>query len=82
MISQLNEMEEFVYMLHSMVPEEHHFPFRDGLGPSQDQLYYIGEMPKMLMIVESTYLLLQGSFLGFMSSCLNQAKYNSHGATL
>ena len=69
-------------MLRTVVPEEHHLALRHRLGPVDHQLDYIVEMSTELTLGESTYLLLYGSFRGLMSSRLNQAKYNSAGATL
>ena len=51
-------MEEFVDMLHAMVPEQHHFPFRYGFGPFDHQLHYIIKMPAKIRIYGHTYLLL------------------------
>ena len=61
-------------MLHTVVPEEHHLSFGDCLAPLNDQFYYIIKVPKHVSIKEGTYLLLCLSFLGLMSSFLNQAK--------
>ena len=75
-------MQEAVDMLHTMVPEQHHLSLRDQLGSRHHQLDYIIKMSTQLSIIDGTYLLLYGSFLGLISAFLNHAKYNSHGATL
>ena len=67
-------MEISINMLHTMVPEEHNLAFGNLLGPLQHQLYYIVKMPTKLNVEIFTNLLLYGSFLGLMSSLLNQAK--------
>ena len=56
------------------MPEEHNLPFCDFLGPLQDKFYYIVKISKQISITDNTYLLLYLSFLGFISSALNQAK--------
>ena len=80
--SQLDLVEEAVDVLGAVVPEEHDLALGDLLGPGDHQLDYIVETPTGLEMMMGTYLLLCGSFRGFTSAFLNQAKYSSHGATL
>ena len=37
-------MKKLVYVLHTMMPEQHNFASGDFLGPGEDQLYYIVKM--------------------------------------
>ena len=69
-------------MLHTVMPEEHNLSLCDLLGSGNHELHYIIKVPTLLVNMKVTYLLLYLSFLGLMSSFLNHAKYNSHGATL
>lgn len=64
------------------MPEEDHFSFGNFLGPVYNKFDDIVKMSKQLCIAKFTYLLLYLSFFGFISTFLNHAKYNSHGATL
>ena len=80
--SELFEVQVPVDELHAVVPEQDDFAFRDLLGAGEDEFDYIVEMSTQLEWITVTYLLLYATFLGLISSCLNQAKYNSQGATL
>ena len=57
-----------------MMPEEHNLPFGNFLGSLQDKFNYIVKISKQISIADNTYLLLYLSFLGLISSALNQAK--------
>ena len=57
-----------------MMPKEHNLSFGDCLAPLNDQFYYIVKISELVSIDDVTYLLLYLSFLGLMSSALNQAK--------
>ena len=72
--SQLDLVEEAVDVLGAVVPEEHDLALGDQLGPGDHQLDYIVETPTGLEMMMGTYLLLCGSFRGFTSAFLNQAK--------
>lgn len=56
------------------MPEEHNLPFCNFLGSFQDKFNYIIKISTHVSITDITYLLLYLSFLGFISSALNQAK--------
>ena len=67
-------MEEAIDVGCAVVPEEHDFTLSDLLAPSHHKFNYIVKMPEMLDVEIITYLLDYASFLGLISSCLNQAK--------
>ena len=72
--SQLHLQEEAVDVGCAVVPEEHDLALRDPLAAVHHELHYVVKMPERSEAEIVTYLLLCGSFLGLMSSCLNQAK--------
>ena len=74
LISELDHVKEAVNVLHAVVPEEQDLAFGHLLGTVHHQFHYIVEMSTQLVMKGCTYLLLCGSFLGLMSSLLNQAK--------
>ena len=58
----------------TMMPEEGDLALSDLLASVYHKLNYIVKMPEMLDVEIVTYLFDYGSFLGLISSCLNQAK--------
>ena len=67
-------MEESIDMRCTMMPEEGDLALSYLLASVYHKLNYIVKMPEMLDVEIVTYLFDYGSFLGLISSCLNQAK--------
>ena len=67
-------MEESIDMRCTMMPKQGDLALSYLLASVYHKFNYIVKMPEMLDVEIITYLLDYASFLGLISSCLNQAK--------